>query len=198
LCGVDHSDRSHSFFADNGFGVWFFVLLSAFLFVVGIWNWREHTDFLSESATELPTEPENIEPPVIELGVELIHNETGKEFEFLEDGFGAPEPDGSWIVAPEAIISFKASEGRPESLTIRLIPFAAEGTAERRIIVDSSGVSTSAVLENEVNTFVIDLDGEAIQRVTLGCSSFDSPAALGLGADSRNLCAKLIGARVDG
>lgn len=197
LTRVESPDELQEMRSVEGIGVWVFVLLAFFLFVIGIWNWREHADFLTELAIEASTEPELIEPPVIEFGVELIEYEADKEFEILESGFAASEPDGSWIVAPEAVISFKAGEERQMRLTVRLLPFVAEGTEQREVTFDSSGGLLTVALKNEINTVMIDLDDAAVQRVILRCSSFDTPSSLGLGADSRSLCAKLVGAQVD-
>ena len=133
----------------------------------------------------------------IEMNSDLSMTSDEDSHWILSYGFDTPEPDGTWIVANSSRIIFEVEGGRPGRIALTFYPFLTEAISSRDVEVLSTADSMKVSLVDGVTTISVALDGSSQQAVDIRCASVDSPADLGVGADKRTLCAKLLSVKVE-
>ena len=174
---------------------WISFALSALLLVVGVRSWASRTEFVPSVGWMSPSDLE--ESRTIDLGIRHSMVADSSKTLILTAGFGEPEPDGTWIVELDSQLELRTKSGSPRALKLELFPFLFEDLVERDIDIRTSVGVEQVKLIDGINTVSVVLDGERRQKVDIGCSRVDSPRDLGIGADGRTLCAKLLSIQVD-
>jgi hypothetical protein len=174
------------------------LAVSAFFLLLGAWSWTNRVEFVAPLGGEALMSGDLAELRIVDLGETLPMTSESEGHWILSYGFDTPEPDGTWIVDIESRIVFEARTGSPKILEFKFYPFLFEELAERDIEIRTSvGVEVASLIDG-VNTISVALDGGRRQIVEVKCTRVDSPRDLGLGADERTLCAKLLEVRVEG
>ena len=174
------------------------LLAASVLFLLlGSWSWTKRVEF--GVIGEAVKSEDLVESRLVDLGVTLpmIATADSDSQWILDLGFATPEPDGTWIVDFESRIVFESRTGSPETLELSFYPFLHGDVIEREIEVETSLETTLFTLIDGINSVTVRLDGERRQIIDVRCSRMDSPKDLGMGADKRPLCAKLLSVRVD-
>lgn len=196
--GENLEDRPEELLTAAGSAVRLLLAVSTLFLLLGAWSWTNRVEFVAPLGSETLLSDELKELRLVDLGVTLPMTNGSDSHWILSYGFDAPEPDGTWIVDIESRIVFEARTGSPKSLELKFYPFLFEELAERDIELRTSvGVEVASLIDG-VNTISIALDGGRRQIIEVKCTRIDSPRDLGLGADERTLCAKLLEVRIEG
>lgn len=111
----------------------------------------------------------------------------------LEKGFADREADGTWVSGGLASLRFRTPEGTsPRILALAIFPFTTDRIPIREVEIRTSMGATRFDLQSGGQVIEVEVDGSEKQLVTIRCQPIGSPAELGIGADVRNLCLKLM------
>jgi len=196
VCAKDHPVDE---LADGPVAARILLAVSVFFLLFGAWSWTNRVEVESSPVREMMRSGDLAELRLVDLGVTLPMTATADSNDqwILDYGFHTPEPDGTWIVDFESRIIFEARSGSPETLELRFYPFLHGDVTERELEVRTSSETVTFTVVDGINSVTVSLDGEPSQVIDIGCSRLDSPKDLGMGADKRPLCAKLLSVRVD-
>ena len=174
------------------------LAVSVFFLLLGAWSWTNRVEFVAPLGGEALMSDDLAELRIVDLGETLPMTSDSEGHWILSYGFDTPEPDGTWIVDIESRIVFEARAGSPKIVEISFYPFLFGDLVERDIEIRTSVGVDEVKLVDGINTVAVALDGERRQVIDVSCTRVDSPRDLGLGADERTLCAKLLEVRVEG
>ena len=193
VCAKDHPVDE---LADGPVAARILLVVSVFFLLLGAWSWTNRVEFVAPLGGEALMS-DGREVGIVDLGATLAMSTESGAHGILFYGFHTPEPDGTWIVDFESRIIFEARSGSPETLELRFYPFLHGDVTERELEVRTSSETVTFTVVDGINSVTVSLDGEPSQVIDIGCSRLDSPKDLGMGADKRPLCAKLLSVRVD-
>lgn len=111
----------------------------------------------------------------------------------LGAGFGAAEPDGTWVTEERAVVHFEVAT-QHESFNLELLVFPFTAGAERSLsfAVSANALRSTIDLSEGLQYVTVPTDGFHRQVLSIECPTRTSPAAVGLNDDERSLCFKLI------
>ena len=173
------------------------LAVSTFFLLLGAWSWTNRVAFVAPLGGEALMSDDLADLRIVDLGATLPMTSESEAQWILSYGFDTPEPDGTWIVDIESRIVFEARAGSPKTVQLSLYPFLFDELVERDIEIRTSVGVDQVKLTEGVNTVSVALGGEQRQIIDIGCNRVDSPRDLGIGADERTLCVKLLAVRVD-
>jgi len=194
VCAKDHAVDE---LADGPVAARILLAVSVFFLLLGAWSWTNRVEFVAPLGGEALMSDDLAEFRIVDLGETLPMTSESEGHWILSYGFDMPEPDGTWIVDIESRIVFEARAGSPKIVEISFYPFLFGDLVERDIEIRTSVGVDEVKLVDGINTVAVALDGERRQVIDVSCSRVDSPRDLGIGADERTLCAKLLSIRVD-
>ena len=194
---TDGSDSARATTNERG-AVRLLLAISLFFLLLGAWSWTNRVEFVAPLGDGTLYSDDLAELRTVDVGPVLPMTSADEWHWVLSYGFDTPEPDGTWIVALRSRIIFEADGDAPRQLVLNLYPFLVGEVSSREIEVRSSAGAVSRTLVDGVNGVSVPLDGDARQVVEITCSRVDSPLDLGVGADERTLCAKLLDIRILG
>jgi len=111
----------------------------------------------------------------------------------LGAGFGAAEPDGTWVTEDKAVVHFEvATQHESFNLELQVFPFTAGTERSLSFAVSANNLRSTIDISEGLQYVTVPTDGFHRQVLTIECPVRVSPAAVGLSGDQRRLCFKLI------
>ena len=195
--GLGEKGATDGSLTTGGLALRVFLGVSLFFALLIAWGKTNRVDF-EASLDEAGLIGEDLsEFQIVDLGSTLPMTTDSDTIWILSYGFGAPESDGTWIVDPQSQIVFEARTGSPETLELSLYPFLHERLGKRDVEISTSVGTEVFTLTDGINSVAVPLDRGRRQVIEIGCGQVESPRELGVGADDRTLCAKLLSVRVE-
>lgn len=109
----------------------------------------------------------------------------------MSEGFGQPEPDGTWVTASQAVIKFTVEDGEPREILFSMSALTEPGKTTRTVeIVTTAGITVREV-DRSGKLFSVALTEDLGQTVQLRCDSLLTPNSNAGAVDGRALCVKL-------
>ena len=176
-----------------------FLLAAFVLALLGV-SLLFQTSRTDPTAAEAATARASVEArKVIPMNRNLEMNNRSRFGWILGDGFEESEPDGTWIMAIDSMIDFRAKPNRrPVEIDLHLLPLTSPVKPYRSFEFSSSADAQSVTVDEKTSVLnvTLKLDGARVQQVRIKCDELVSPLFLRIGPDRRPMCAKLLWIRV--
>jgi hypothetical protein len=129
--------------------------------------------------------------PVLAVGEILAREELEEIRSPFKVGFGSLEPDGVWMTANYALVTFR-TEGLESGLEaiFEVVPLTGGARDSLKLLSQTTGEWRVHELNEGLNVMRVPLPNRKVQSVYFACGEISSPSELGINADTRPLCAK--------
>ena len=109
----------------------------------------------------------------------------------VNTGFSYPEDDGAWITGHHARLTF--DNVPTDTVRVSLYPFLPPEWTHIDISILTDSEATPIRLNDGVTTVDLPIKANTWNELVFRCDTLHRPSELGLGADERLLCAKVVG-----
>ena len=109
----------------------------------------------------------------------------------VNTGFSYPEDDGAWITGHHARLTF--DNVPTDTVRVSLYPFLPPEWTHIDINILTDSEATPIRLNDGVTTVDLPIKANTWNELVFRCDTLHRPSELGLGADERLLCAKVVG-----
>ena len=108
-------------------------------------------------------------------------------------GFGPLEPDGVWMNASDALVTFRPT-GPQVSLAavFEVVPLIGGERTSLTLYSQTSGEWAVHELHEGLNQVEVALPSREVQSIAFACGKLASPSELGINSDTRPLCVKFV------
>jgi len=109
----------------------------------------------------------------------------------VNTGFSYPEEDGAWITGHHARLTF--DNAQTNTVRVSLYPFLPPEWTHIDINILTDSEATPIRLKDGVTTIDLPVKANTWNELVFRCDTLHRPSELGVGADERLLCAKVVG-----